>query len=88
MANTKSAKKAVRKIAKRTARNRDIISSIRTFIKKVEKAVEAKNVKEATENLRIVQSELMIGVKKCLIKKNAASRKISRLSARIKKIVS
>ncbi len=86
MANCTSAKKAIRKIAARTARNKDRMSRIRTFIKKVEQAIEKKDAKLASDNLRIVQSEIMKGVNKGIIKKNAASRKVSRLSASIKKI--
>ncbi|MEQ9116455.1 MAG: 30S ribosomal protein S20 [Rickettsiales bacterium] len=86
MANCKSAKKSIRKIATRSARNKDRMSKIRTCIKKVEQAIEKKDSKLAATNFVEAQSELMKGVNKGLIKKNAASRKISRISHRIKKI--
>lgn len=86
MANCRSAKKSIRKTAVRTARNKDRLSRIKTFIKKVEQAVGKKDQKLATETLRQTQSEIMKGVTKGIIKKNTASRKISRLSAKIKKI--
>lgn len=86
MANCKSAKKAVRKIAARTAKNRNRVSKIRTFVKKVEQAIKENNKSLASENLKIAQSQLMKGVHKGVVKKNTASRKISRLSAQIKKI--
>jgi len=84
MANTKSAKKAVRVIARRTAVNKTRRSRMRTFIRKVEEAIEAGNQSEASEALRAAQPEVMRIVKHGILHKNTASRKISRLHARIK----
>ncbi|MGB1547679.1 MAG: 30S ribosomal protein S20 [Alphaproteobacteria bacterium] len=84
MANTKSAKKQTRQIVTRTAANRARRTRIRTFLKKVETAILEGKKKEAAEALRAAQPELMRGVTKGVMKKNTASRKLSRLSAKIK----
>lgn len=60
------------------------MSRIRTFIKKLEAAIVAKDEKTAKEAFKTAQSEIMRGVSKNIIKKNAAARKISRLSAKVK----
>ncbi|MEM8616963.1 MAG: 30S ribosomal protein S20 [Pseudomonadota bacterium] len=84
MANTKSAKKMVRKIATRTAVNTARRSRIRTYIRRVEEAIAAGDKKAASEALRVAQPEIMRGVTKGVAHRNTASRKVSRLSARIK----
>ncbi|MCE2509432.1 MAG: 30S ribosomal protein S20 [Alphaproteobacteria bacterium] len=84
MANTKAAKKKTRQIATQTATNRARRTRIRTFLKKVETAILEGKKKEAAEALRAAQPEVMRGVTKGVIKKNTASRKLSRLSAKIK----
>ena len=84
MANTTSAKKRVRQIEKRTATNRARRTRVRTFLKKVETAILEGKKKEAAEALRAAQPEIMRGVTRGVIKKNTATRKLSRLSARIK----
>ena len=84
MANTKSAKKRARQIEKRTATNRARRTRVRTFLKKVETAILEGKKKEAAEALRAAQPEVMRGVTRGVIKKNTATRKLSRLSARIK----
>ena len=87
MANHKSAKKSIRQIAKRTMVNKQNMSQMRTFIKKLEVAIEKNENKQAIADLfKQTQSLVMKGVTKNLIKKNTASRKISRLAARVKKI--
>jgi small subunit ribosomal protein S20 len=86
MANTTSAKKAVRKMARRTEINRDRRSRIRTFIRKVEEAITSGDKDAALAALRLAQPELMRGAQKGIFHKNMASRKISRLSKRIKEI--
>jgi small subunit ribosomal protein S20 len=86
MANTTSAKKAVRKMARRTEINRDRRSRIRTFIRKVEEAITSGDKDAAIAALRLAQPELMRGAQKGIFHKNMASRKISRLSKRIKEI--
>jgi small subunit ribosomal protein S20 len=84
MANTKSAKKAVRVIEKRTAINTARRSRIRTYVRKVEEAIASGNKGSAEAALQNAQPELMRGAQKGVLHKNAASRKISRLSARIR----
>jgi small subunit ribosomal protein S20 len=84
MANTVSAKKMTRKIAKRTAINRSRRSRMRTFIRKVEEAIAAGNQNEAAVALRAAEPELMRAAQKGIVHKNTASRKVSRLVHRIK----
>jgi small subunit ribosomal protein S20 len=84
MANTSSAKKMVRKIARRTAINKTRRSRMRTFVKKVELAIAAGDATVAREALRAAESEVMSAVSKGVIHKNTGSRKVSRLSARVK----
>lgn len=84
MANTKSAKKAVRVIERRTAMNKNRRSRMRTFIRKVEEAIATGDQSVAATALRDAQPEIMRGAQKGIIHKNTASRKISRLSARIR----
>jgi small subunit ribosomal protein S20 len=84
MANTKSAKKATRKIARRTEANRSRVSRMRTFLRKVEEALAAGNKAAAGEALKAAQPELMRAASRGVIHRNTASRKISRLAARVK----
>ncbi|MDD3445277.1 MAG: 30S ribosomal protein S20 [Zavarzinia sp.] len=84
MANTESAKKRVRVTERRTAVNRNRVSRIRTFIKKVETALEAGDAAAAKAAFAAAEPEIARGVSKGVLEKNAASRKISRLSARVK----
>ena len=83
MANTVSAKKMTRKIAKRTAVNRSRRSRMRTFLRKVEEAIAAGNQAAALEALRSAEPEIMRAAQKGIVHKNAASRKVSRLASRI-----
>jgi small subunit ribosomal protein S20 len=84
MANTTSAKKMVRKIARRTAINKTRRSRMRTFVKKVELAVAGGDQPKAQEALRAAESEVMRAVSKGVVHKNTGSRKVSRLAARVK----
>jgi len=86
MANTTSAKKAVRKIASRTEVNKARRTRMRTFIRKVEEAVAGGDKAVANEALKSAQPEIMRAVTRGILKKNTASRKISRLAASINKI--
>ncbi|MEM6913400.1 MAG: 30S ribosomal protein S20 [Pseudomonadota bacterium] len=88
MANTTSAQKMVRKIERRTAVNKSRRSRVRTFVKKIDLAVEAGDVAEAQAALRSAESEIMRAVSKGVIHKNTASRKVSRLSKRVKALAS
>ncbi len=84
MANHSSSKKAIRQIETRTEQNRARVSRIRTFVKKVESLLAEGNQSEAIAALREAESEIMRGVSKGVLHKNTASRKVSRLSKRIK----
>ena len=84
MANHKSAKKRIRRNANRALINGARISRIRTFVKKVEAAIAAGDPDAAREALRVAQPELQRGVSRGVLHRNTASRKISRLSSRIK----
>jgi small subunit ribosomal protein S20 len=86
MANTVSAKKMTRKIAKRTAINRSRRSRMRTFLRKVEEAIASGSQTEAAAALRAAEPELMRAAQKGIVHKNTASRKVSRLASRIKAI--
>ncbi|AIB13189.1 30S ribosomal protein S20 [Azospirillum brasilense] len=84
MANHKSAEKRIRQTARRTEINRNRVSRIRTFVKKVETAISSGNKAEAAEAFKAAQPEMMRGASKGVLHKNTVSRKLSRLSARIK----
>lgn len=84
MANSPQARKRVRQIERRTIVNRARRSRIRTFVKKVERALDAGDAVLAAAALKDAQPELMRGVTKGVFHKNTASRKISRLAQRIK----
>ena len=84
MANTRSAKKMVRKIAARTMVNKARRSRVRTFVKKVELAIASGDQAAARTALNSAESEMMRAVSKGVFHKNTGSRKISRLSARVK----
>ena len=88
MAQHKSAQKRIRRTARRTEVNRARLSRCRTSIKKVESALESDNKEAALAAFKQMEPELMRGVNKGLFKRNTASRKISRLSARIKALSS
>ena len=86
MANTSSAKKRVRRDERKTDINISRRSRIRTYIKRVEAAIDEGNKDAANAALKEVQPELMRGVSRGVYKKNTAARKISRLSHRINAI--
>ena len=86
MANTPSAKKAARKIARRTAVNQARRSRMRTFIRRVEEAVVAGDKSAAAEALKAAQSVIMRNVSRGVLHANTAARKVSRLNKRIKAI--
>ena len=84
MANIKSSKKRARQTPKRTAINRSRLTRIRTVVKSVEEAIAAGDKTAATAALRAAQPEMMRGTTKGILPKATVSRKLSRLSARIK----
>ena len=86
MANTPGAKKAVRKIARRTEVNKARRSRVRTYLRKFEEAVAAGDAGVAKAAFVEAQSELMRAVTKGVVHKNTGSRKVSRLAAQLKKM--
>tara|TARA_B100000315_G_C14509295_1_gene556186 strand:- start:738 stop:1004 length:267 start_codon:yes stop_codon:yes gene_type:complete len=84
MANHPSAKKRIRQIKRRSEVNGARMSRIRTFLRKVEEAIAGGDADSARAAFREVQPELARGAQKGLIHRKKVSRKLSRLSARIK----
>ena len=86
MANTKSAKKATRKIARRTEVNKGRRSRMRSYLRLVEDAIAGGDKAKATSALRTAEPELMRAAQHGVIHKRTASRKVSRLTAQIGKL--
>jgi small subunit ribosomal protein S20 len=86
MANTSSAKKMARKIVTRTDVNRARRSRVRTYLKKVEEAIASGDAAAAKAAFSIAEPELMRAASKGVVHKNTASRKVSRLAARVKAV--
>ena len=84
MANTSSAKKATRKIVRRTEVNKARRSRVRTFLRKVEEALASGDKAAAATAFNAAQPELMRAAGKGVFHKNTASRKVSRLAQRVK----
>ncbi|NEX46362.1 MULTISPECIES: 30S ribosomal protein S20 [Paracoccaceae] len=84
MANSEQSKKRARQSEARYAVNKARRSRIRTFVRKVEEAIASGNAEAAVEALKNAQPELARGVTKGVLHKNTVSRKISRLSSRVK----
>ncbi len=84
MANTKSVRKRVRQIERRTVRNRARRSRVRTYLRKVEEAIEAKDKSAAEAAFKEVMPEMHRSVGKGVMHRNTVDRKLSRLSSRIK----
>lgn len=79
----KSTIKRARQAEKRNFRNRTVISSVRSVMKKVLTAVDDKKADEAKASLRQATSALHKAVTKGVLKRNTASRRISRLTAKV-----
>jgi small subunit ribosomal protein S20 len=86
MANTKSAKKATRKIARRTEVNKARRSRMRTSLRKVDDAIASGNKTAARAALVAAEPALMRAARTGVIHKKAASRRVSRLTHRIAKL--
>ncbi|MFC4348575.1 30S ribosomal protein S20 [Kordiimonas lipolytica] len=84
MANSAQAKKRIRQNERRRLINKSRVSRIRTFVRKVEEAIASGDKSAAGDALKAAQPEIMRGVTKGVIHKKTASRKVSRLSARVK----
>lgn len=83
MANTPQAKKRIRRNNRRADINKTRVSRIRTFVKKVESALEAGDKAAASVALAAAQPEIARGVAKGVLHKNTAARKFSRLTKRL-----
>jgi small subunit ribosomal protein S20 len=86
MANTKSAKKATRKIARRTEVNKARRTRMRSSLRKVEDAIASGNRAAAQAALVSAEPALMRAARTGIIHKRSASRKVSRLTHRISKL--
>ena len=86
MANTKSAIKRIRRISKQTSVNKIRKSRYKNAIKKMNLLIEQKNKSEALKFLPKLNSELMKIAKTGIIKKQNASRNISRITKKISSI--
>ena len=86
MANTASAKKAVRKLAARTEVNKANRSRMRTFVRKAEEAIASGDKEAASTAFKAAEPEIMKAVSKGILKKNTAARKVSRLAKRLKAV--
>ena len=84
MAHHQSAKKRIRQTVTRTEINRARIGRVRTYIKKVELAISGGDKTAAIAALQAAEPEMMKAAQSGVLHKNTASRKVSRLSARIK----
>jgi small subunit ribosomal protein S20 len=83
MANTKSAIKRIRRISRQTIVNKSRKSKFKNAIKKMNILLDAKKKKDALEYLPKLNSELMKVAKTGIIKKQNASRNISRITRKI-----
>ena len=83
MANTPQAKKRIRRNARRAEINGARVGRIRTFVKKVEAAIESGDKAAASAAIAAAQPELARGVAKGVLHKNTASRKFARLTKRV-----
>jgi len=86
MANTSSARKATRKIARRTAINKMRETRMRGSLRAVEEAITAGDGKKARAALQAAEPEIMRAAQQGVLHKNSASRKISRLQAQVRKL--
>lgn len=86
MANTSSAKKAVRKMARKTEINRARRSLVRGMLRKAEDAITSGDKAAATAAVSAAEPAMMRAVTKGIYHKNTAARKISRLNKRAKAI--
>lgn len=84
MANTKSAKKATRVIARRTEANKSRRTQMRTYLRQVEEALSAGDAKQAADALTAAEPKLMRAAQKGVVHRNTASRKVARLAKRVR----
>jgi small subunit ribosomal protein S20 len=82
MANIKSAKKRIKVIDKKTARNKRVKAHIKAILKSFEAAVAEGDMEAAAEQLKLAEKKLMQAAAKGTLNKKAASRKVSRMTKR------
>lgn len=83
MPNNKSAQKRMRQNEKRRTRNRHVLSTVRTQVKRVREAIAANDAKAANEALPAALRALTRAAGKGVLHRNQASRKIGRLQAQV-----
>ena len=86
MANTTSAKKATRKIARRTIVNKSRRTQMRSSVRTVEEAITRGDRAAAVKAMASAEPELMKAAQRNIVHKNNASRKVSRLAHQIAKL--
>lgn len=86
MANTKSAKKMVAKIARRTEINTARRSRVKTYVRKAEEAIASGDQAGAVAAGKAAEAELMRAASKGVMHKNTAARKVARLTKRAKAV--
>jgi small subunit ribosomal protein S20 len=86
MANTTSAKKATRKIARRTIVNKSRRTQMRSALRTVEDAIKTGDANAAKEAMKLAEPALMKAAQRNIVHKNLASRKVSRLTHQIAKL--
>ena len=86
MANTKSAKKATRKIARRTAINKIRRARARSALRRVELAIAAGDRQAAVAALKAAEPALARAAQNGVLHRKTASRKVSRLTQRVSKL--
>jgi small subunit ribosomal protein S20 len=86
MPNTSSARKAVRKIARRTEINKSRQSQMRSLVRKVEEAIAGGDRSTARAALKEAEPAIMRAAQKGIVHSNAASRKVSRLAHKVAKL--
>ncbi|QZY56532.1 30S ribosomal protein S20 [Crassaminicella profunda] len=87
MANIKSAKKRIKVIDVKTARNRKVKSAVKTAIRRFEEALVAGNVEEAKAKFQFAEKKIMQAAAKGTFHKNNASRKVARLAIKLNKAI-
>lgn len=83
MANIKAAKKSIRTTKYRTIANKHKKSEIKTYIKKFDNAVDAGNIEEARELIKVIDKKLKKAEHRNIVHKNAVSRKVSKLTKKL-----
>ena len=86
MANTSSARKATRKIARRTEINKGRRSKMRNLVRTVEEAIATGDQAKALAALKEAEPVIMRSAQKGVVHRNSASRKVSRLTVRVTKL--